>query len=187
MNTNNFKLIGLAFLLLALCFACNKEASLAPQDTPTQSFDNAQDLESYFFPKSYKDKSRDEMRALFTTLDEETKVLYKENYRIYNYLLAFGQAETAIEALAEDELLTDLDLSTYLSEDQLQAIVQDEPIATQRATCLIELWRCESCIGSTVYVTAAFCCYSNGVCGPTIIRSWTYPASPFCFSDFCTG
>ncbi|MEO1514016.1 MAG: hypothetical protein AAFV95_03360 [Bacteroidota bacterium] len=196
MNTNKLRLIGLAFLSLAVCFSCNKEAGVAPETASSPevlefSQENAQNLDYYFFPKNYGEKSQEEMRSLFGSLDEEAKKAYNENFRLYDQLDALGMAETLVDELADDELLTDLDLSQYLSDDQLQRMNRDEAVASERRaprTCLITLWACYECINGTVYVTEEVCCFDGRVCGPPFIRTWSYPSStPYCSYYYCTG
>ncbi len=186
-------MLVLPLLVLSMCLvSCEREIINDEVLTePTQlDLKNAEviGLTALVLPKGVDPYTDNDFQKYYANLSEEEVALYVENNRILKYLESFEKDELVLESMKTGESYATVDLTAFLTTEELSMIQNNEPIAAERKTCWVEQYSCLICNGNNYEYHIVECCWSGGGCGSYRIRVETlnWPCSTP-GTIWCTG
>lgn len=150
MKIFSLKIVGPKFALGMLCFlllaSCSTDNQLEVKNADEFLLEQGMLLPESIFEQgeSYVDKH--------LSSSSDAKVLsYHNNYIVAQYLANYGKIDQVLESLPEDANLSQIDLSSHLSSDQIAVVNSNKmsslPDASSRGCVPIKKWKwcCHPC------------------------------------------
>ena len=150
MKIFNLEIMRLKFILGTLCIfllaSCSSDNQL-----DIKSDDNLLIEQGILLPESIFEKGESYVDKHLSSISEAELLTYHNNYIVGQYLVNYGKIDAILETMSEDANLSEVDLTSHLSADQINTVNSSTlnvlPDSGTRGCTPIKKWKwcCHPC------------------------------------------